>query len=535
MLLFTLFLGKSSLFVFQSKLATDCGVIIVKQRGDLRVKKLFDLASTSLLSLILVLLSICGPANAKGGPYAWPYADLQVLRIQRVAQLEDILSRFEEKARAAASDKVVVSVLELSAFHAQALRQGAVDGEFEAKIHEVEQSFRRYYVENYFLFYDILFIDTTGSVVHSLRGESDLHTTLTAGKDALSPLGSCIAKRPNSEVFIDYHDYTPSSEPAAFLVEPIRKDDRLLGWIALQCSVNKINALFAPTGEDYETMETLLVNEQGLMLTDSQFFSGSSVLRAHLNFSNVPLKFAQGQGRMEVTDYRDQECLTAFQVVDFKGVQWLVVAKVDKDEVVTREFVLHKRYYAQRLLLAMAEKICPSMRLPVKGTKNPGVLVDMDEFYRAECSLGLRTFGISTCTGFLAISPRKFAYLAHVSNKDHAYGGTETNLLDQILENIERFDVSRNEKRQLSFLIVAPQLDGLEGALDQLLDRGYLLSQVRVLSCPQARTGEIRYDCDGTVVTWTSPSLNPLGSHKIEDAANLGEIIEAIIAQGTPE
>jgi hypothetical protein len=452
-----------------------------------------------------------------------------------VGQLEDILSRFEEKARAAASDKVVVSVLELSAFHAQALRQGAVDGEFEAKIREVEQSFRRYYVENYFLFYDILFIDTTGSVVHSVRGESDLHTTLTVGKDASSPLGSCIAQHPDSAVFIDYHDYRPSSEPAAFLVEPIRKEDRLLGWIALQCSANKINALFAPTGEKYETMETLLVNEQGLMLTDSQFFSGSSVFRAHLNFSNVPSKFAQGQGRMEVTDYRGQECLTTFQVVNFKGARWLVVVKVDKDEIVTKEFALHERFYTQRLLLALSEKACPAMSTPAEGAKKTAVRVDMDEFYRAERSQGLRTFGIATCTGVLAIPPGEFAYLAHVSNRDRTYGGTETNLLAQILENIERFDVSRSGKRQLSFLIVAPRLEGLEGSLNQILDGGYLLSQVNILSCPQARTGEICYDCKGTVITWTGPDLNPLGAHYIEDAANLGELMETIITQGPPE
>ncbi len=498
------------------------------------MNKLFWLAGMSL-SFILGSLFFSGPVYSMNGPYAWPHADLQVLRTQRVAQLENILSRFEEKAREAASDKVIVSVLELSAFHAQALRQGATDVDFEAKVSELKKSFRRYYMENYYLFYDILFIDTTGSVVHSVRGESDLHTTLTAGEAASSPLGACIAQRPNSEVFIDYHDYTPSSEPAAFLVEPVRKQGRLLGWIALQCSVNKINALFAPTGEEYETMETLLVNEKGIMLTDSQFFSVSSVLQAHLNLSNVPSKFSQGQGRMEVTDYRGQECLTAFQVVNFKGARWLVVAKVDKDEVVTREFALHKRFYTQRLLLAMAEKTCPPMSPPAEGAKKTAVRVDMDEFYRAECSQGLRTFGISTCTGILAVPPGEFAYLAHVSNKDQTYGGTETNLLDQILENIERFDVSRSEKRQLSFLIVAPHFEGLKGSLDEILDRGYLLSQVNVLSCPQARTGEIRYDCEGTVITWTDSGLNPIGSHRIEDAANLGELMDTIIVQGPSE
>jgi hypothetical protein len=498
------------------------------------MNKLFCLAGM-LASFFLGSLFLSGPANSMHEPFAWPYADLQVLRTQRVTQLENVLGRLGEKARAAASDKVIVSVLELSAIHAQSLRQGTVDGEFEVKISEMKETFRRYYMENYYLFYDLLFIDTTGAVVHSLRGESDLQTNLTTGEAASSPLGACISRQPKSEVFLDYHDYAPSSEPAAFLVEPILKQDRLLGWIALQCSVNKINALFAPTGEEYETMETLLVNEKGIMLTDSQFFGDSSVLRAHLNFSNVPAKFAQGQGRMEVTDYRGEECLTTFQVVDFKGARWLVVAKVDKDEVVTREFALHKRYYTQQLLLAMARQSCPAMNPPAQRAKKTSVRVDMDEFYRAERSQGLRTFGISTCTGFLAVPPGEFAYLAHVSNKDQTYGGTETNLLDQILENIERFDVSRSGKRQLSFLIVAPHLDGLEGSLDQILDRGYLLSQINVLSCQQARTGEIRYDSEGTVITWTGPDLNPLGSHHIEDAANLGKLMETIIAQGPPE
>lgn len=497
------------------------------------MNKLFLVAGISL-SLLLGSLFFSDPANSKDGYYTLTYAELQLLQTQRVAQLENILGRFEEKARAAVSDKVILSVLELSAFHAQALRQGAADAEFEIKIRELKESFRQYYLENYYLFYDILFIDTNGSIVHSVRGESDLYTNLTSEEVASSPLGACISRHPSKEVFIDYHDYAPSSEPAAFLVEPIRKEDRLLGWIALQCSANKINALFTPTGEEYETRETLLVNEKGVMLTDSQFFGGSSVLRAHLNPSNVQAKLAQGHGRMEITDYRGQKCLTAFQVVNFKGARWLVVAKVDKYEIITKEFAMHKQYYTQQLRLALAQRSCPAMS-PAEQTRKPAVRVDMDEFYRAECSQGLRTFGISTCTGVIAILPKNYAYLAHASNKDRAFGGTETNLLNQILESIERFDITKSEKLQLTFLIVAPHLDGLKGTLFQLLDRGYLLSQVNILSCARARTGEIHYDCEGTVVTWTGPDLKPLGTNRIEDAANLGELMETIIAQGPPK
>ncbi|MBU1249023.1 MAG: cache domain-containing protein [Proteobacteria bacterium] len=335
------------------------------------MKRVFWMVGMAL-SFVLGSVFLSSPVRSMGEPYAWVYADLEALRTQRVAQLEDILSRFEEKALTAASDEVIVSVLELATFHAQALRQGEPDDEFAARIHELEDSFRQYYVENYYLFYDILFIDTNGAVVHSVRGESDLHATLTSQEYAASPLGACISRHPTSEVFIDYHEYAPSSEPAAFLVEPIRKQGRLLGWIALQCSVNKINALFAPTGEGYDSMETLLVNEQGTMLTGSLFFSNSSVLREHLNLTNVPSKFAQGQGRMEVKDYRGQEGLTSFQVVEFKGARWLVVAKVDRDEVVTREYALHKRYYAQQLLQVLLEKACPAMRPPGEGGGRTG-------------------------------------------------------------------------------------------------------------------------------------------------------------------
>jgi hypothetical protein len=111
------------------------------------MNKLFCLASM-LLSFILGGLLFSGPVNSMDRHFAWPYADLQVLRTQRVVQLEDSLSRFEEKARAAASDKVIVSVLELSAFHAQALRQGATEDEFGAKIRELKENFRQYYIDN---------------------------------------------------------------------------------------------------------------------------------------------------------------------------------------------------------------------------------------------------------------------------------------------------------------------------------------------------------------------------------------------------
>jgi hypothetical protein len=79
-----------------------------------------------------------------------------------------------------------------------------------------------------------------------------------------------------------------------------------------------------------------LVNRDRLMLTDSRFQSETSILRQHLSEQNISAKFAEGRGHKIITDYRGQRALTSFEVCPVLDKEWLLIAKIDEDEVVTR-------------------------------------------------------------------------------------------------------------------------------------------------------------------------------------------------------
>jgi hypothetical protein len=175
---------------------------------------------------------------------------------------------------------------------------------------------------------------------------------------------------------------------------------------------------------------------------------------------------------------------------------------------------------------------CPPADAKPPDAGEMATRVDMDEFAKAGCGDRLETWGITTCTGLLVAYPGRFGYLAHISVKDDLLGGSETNLLGQIINNIERFDISQNEKRAIVFLVVAPHVDGVARITDRLVDEGFLLSQIRVLACTDAEAARMAYECgeQGVHVAWKGLQGDD-GVHHMDDAMELGDVMEELIAE----
>jgi len=400
------------------------------------------------------------------------------------------------------------------------------------KVSQLRERFTNYYIEKYWSFYDILFVNIEGTIFYTMRAESDLGNNLLQGDRSRSPLGQCLGKKPTTEAFVDFHHYGPSSEAAAFFVEPINKDGTQIGWIILQFAINKVNAILAWTEDLGQTGETFLVNREGLMLTESNFEGSSTILKKRLDDRNINAKFADIKGHRTVTDYRGRTALSSFEVVEFLGTQWLVVAKIDKDEVVTQHYAQHRTYYAERLLTYLREAPPVPLRDAPPPSTQPSVRVDMDEFLKAENNQRLHTFGVSTCTGLLVTYPGRFAYLAHISPKDKVYGENGTNQLGQLIKRFETFDIYRSERHQVVFVVVATHLNSLLACIDKLIEEGFLLSQIRVLYNPQALSTEISYDHtqDNLVVSWKlADTQSGKHFHLLQDARNVGTIIQNIM------
>ena len=473
------------------------------------------------------------PAWADRTPYDWAMIQLDYVRQEKMDQLERFMQKIHTLARKAANDQTVVSFFEMNRHYHNAGQSQETPTSLSTDVEKMRHHFNGYYISNYFVFYDILFVDTSGSIFYTLRKEMDTHTSLMDKKQSLGFLSDAFVNKPDKEIFIDFYGYGPSSEPAAFFVEPVEKQGVKVGWIILQCPINKLNSIFAATDDLGQTGETFLVNSRGLMLTESYFKGESTILKEHLDGRNIKVKFQEKKGHRVVTDYRGAKVLSSFEVFEFLDARWLVVAKIDQDEITTDHYKRHSKYYGDRLLKYLkAAPLTPSDKAIPKG--HPSALrVDMDEFLKAQNNEILETWGVSTCTALVAALPERFGYLAHISPIDRIYNKNDTNLVSQITKKIKSFDVYSFERRNVVFTVIANHLDSLRNIINLLVEDGFFLSQIRVSYNSRAKSAAIVYGYgrDDLTVTWTlNPGEGEPVVNDIKDTMNVGMIIEEIMS-----
>ncbi len=484
-----------------------------------------------LLFAVSILFFMVSQGYASKGVYDWAFVKLDYARQEKVQQLNNFCNRIHELAIHASLDPLVIACFNINNQFSETEAGDTVPETLASRVLELKKSFNKYYIENYFAFYDIMFVNKRGDVFFSIRKESDLDSNLFTGKLAKSNLSFCLKENPQKEKYVDFQYWEPSSEPASFFVEPVTEGGIHIGWIILQCAINKFNSILAWTEDLGQTGETFLVNRNGYMLTESNFKGSSTILKKRLDDRNIQAKFAEKKGHRTVTDYRGCIAFSSFEVVSFLGTSWLVVAKVDRDEIITEHYSQYRRYYADKLLGYLNEIQVPQLRNVQPLSIITPLRIDMDEFLKADNGEYIHTFGISTCTGFLATYPGKFAYMAHISPKDRIYGANETNLLGQMIKKLKSFDINRCEQRHVVFVFVATHLKGLLATVDKLVEEGFLLSQIRILYNPEAASVAVNYgyEKNDLNVSWRLNNDSTDNCHTIEDSLNIGEIIRLVM------
>ena len=448
-----------------------------------------------LPTILLALLVLSTAAGADKSPYDWALVRLDYARQEKVQQLRRFCERVHDLAARAREDEVMVKFFDVNLKCFTLAQEGTPPEEFTRKIAEFRKAFIEYYIENWLAFYDILFIDKRGRILYTIRRELDFEQNMFEGDLSRTPLAQCLRKNPQEEAFIDFHYYVASDEPAAFFVEPVRRDGQHIGWIVLQFAINKINSLFAGAEQLGETGEAIVVNRQGYMLTESNFEDDSTILKKRLDNRNIEAKFRERKGHRTVTDYRGFTALTSFEVFEFMGTQWLVVVKVDEAQVTTGHFMQHRNYYDERIVQYLAQSQAGENEDSYPPTDRKIIRqVDMDEFVKASHDELLQTLGVSTCTAVVATYPGKFGYLAHISPLDRIYGGDATNLLGHVTKKIKTYDIYKFERRRVRFVIVARHLDSLIPIVEKLVEEGFLLAQISVMYHPQAKCANVVYD-----------------------------------------
>ena len=188
-------------------------------------------------------------------------------------------------------------------------------------------------------YYDLFLFDLRGDLVYTVFKELDFATNFDpgAGPWADTDLGAAYRAARQAPVgdisFFDFKTYAPSEgAPASFISTPIFENGALVGVLAFQMPLDRINALLRETDDAGATDETLLVGADGTLRNLSRFNAANDILRTRVDSEAVREAIA---GRSVVAPARERrgvEHLEAGAPVQFHGVRWALVVSQAVDE-----------------------------------------------------------------------------------------------------------------------------------------------------------------------------------------------------------
>jgi len=218
------------------------------------------------------------------------------------------------------------------------LLKDAGDGSRYSKVHAEFHEWAGRFL-GHFGYYNMFLIDPDGNIVYSAAKEEDFATNLNDGPYSDSPLGRvfqlAVKRGPDRVSVSDFELYEPSQEvPATFIATAIYSKDReLQGVLAIELLAGPINDLLHFTAGMGETGETYLVGNDNLMRSQSRFIRQSTLLSQRVDTPSVKSALAGFSGAQVIDDYRGIPVLSVYSPVDFGGQPWVLLAEIDRDEI----------------------------------------------------------------------------------------------------------------------------------------------------------------------------------------------------------
>jgi hypothetical protein len=403
--------------------------------------------------------------------------------------------------------------------------------------HLLEFEIDERYVEKYGKFYDILFVDSSGYVFHSIKKESDYRTNLISSENSTGSISRPLRDPDIGEKFVGFDYYAPSDEPAAFFYIPVYKGAEHRGWFILQFALNRIKSILADREELGRTGEVYLVNAQKLMLTDSRFMGDSTALQLVVDTVAVSEALKEGEGNRIIEDYRNVKVFSSYEKFNLFGVDWLLIAEIDESEVITEYFKKNKSFFQDKIpsYSAKTKRVKHAkQRRPLKLRR-----VDIDEFAKSTDGAELVTYGVATCTAVAIVVPDGPAYLVHISPTDETYMtnslakfflGEEKyqNLLGAMVERVKRYDVYPSELGTVQFVVIAPHAKSINKVIDTIVEAGVELANIKYLYNPKALNANVflGHHGSGLNVEWVGDG--GVYIERAEEALDIGAVVKAI-------
>lgn len=190
-------------------------------------------------------------------------------------------------------------------------------------------------------YYDLFLFDAAGRNVYTVFKESDFATDLARGRWKDSNLGGLVRRVLAGEggggaLLADFAPYAPSADaPAAFVAAPIREpgSGRILGAVAIQVSIERLDAAMGPMPANGETGENTLIGEDRLARNNSRFSETPTLLKRKVEGAQAEsaLKGEAGAGRG--TNAAGRPAVLAWAPVETLGRRFAVLGDIETSEV----------------------------------------------------------------------------------------------------------------------------------------------------------------------------------------------------------
>ena len=190
-----------------------------------------------------------------------------------------------------------------------------------------------------FGYYDIFLVDPdTGHIVYSVFKEMDYATSLSTGPYSNTNFAQVFklaveSGEKDAVILQDFKPYTPSYEAAAsFIASPIFDNGQLEGVLIFQMPVGRINNIMQNVAGLGESGESYLMADDKLMRSQSRFIEENTVGKETIDSETLTLALNGQSGGMIIQDYRDIAVLSSYAPVEIVGLDWAIIAEIDKDE-----------------------------------------------------------------------------------------------------------------------------------------------------------------------------------------------------------
>jgi methyl-accepting chemotaxis protein len=185
-------------------------------------------------------------------------------------------------------------------------------------------------------YYDVFLFDTEGNLVYSVFKELDYATnfSLDGGKWTITDLGkvyrdALLITDHKDVAFKDFSPYGPSFDaPASFMAHPIvGRDKQVVGVLAFQMPIDKINQLMRHNLGLGETGELALIGEDGFMRNDTSFTPDlNDILTTKLSGPVIEQAAAEGSSFGYDTLHRSELMDIEAIKLEYQGNRYLVLA-----------------------------------------------------------------------------------------------------------------------------------------------------------------------------------------------------------------